>query len=58
MDFSCGESCMTLWICSWCHNYYCDDTCCPYRLEGKPSYWSEKDYEKSCWDLENASKYD
>ena len=50
MDFSCGKGCISEWYCSWCHNKYCDDTCCPYRLEGKPTYWSEKDVYKPWWD--------
>ena len=50
MDFSCGKGCMTQWGCSWCHNNYCDDTCDPYRLVGKPIYWSENDVYKPWWD--------
>ena len=50
MDFTCGNGCMSQWCCSWCYNYYCDDTCAPYILEGKPTYWSEKDVYKSWWD--------
>ena len=49
MDFSCSKGCMTQWGCSWCYNYYCDDTCAPYRLEGKPKYWSENDVDKKWW---------
>lgn len=51
MDFSCDKSCMTQWICSWCRNNYCDDTCCPYRLEGKPKYWSEKNVCEIYWKM-------
>jgi len=36
MDNSCGN-CMSVWGCSWCKNIFCDDVCCPYRLEGKPT---------------------
>ena len=39
MDFSCGK-CFYCWNCSWCKNQYCDDVCSPYRLEGKPKYWT------------------
>ena len=49
MDFSCSKDCITQWVCSWCKNYYCDDTCVPYRLEGKPKYWSENDVDKKWW---------
>lgn len=55
MDFSCGEGCMSQWGCSWCHNNFCDDICSPYRLRGKPKYWSEhencknSDYFKNYW---------
>ena len=48
MDFSCGE-CFEIWNCSWCNNQYCDDICCPYKLEGKPIYWNKNDVDKNWW---------
>ena len=37
MNYACNE-CMYSWICSWCKNTYCDDTCSPYILEGKVAF--------------------
>ena len=51
MDFRCNKNCMLQWICSWCNNFYCDDTCCPYRLKGKPKYLSEKDVAQLYWNI-------
>ena len=50
MDYSCGKGCMSQWICNWCHNNYCDDIYNPYRLEGKPTYWTENDVYIPWWD--------
>ena len=41
MDLTCGQGCMSQWRCSWCKNLYCDDISYPYRMKGKPTYWSE-----------------
>ena len=48
MDLTCGKGCMSQWYCSWCKNVYCDDTECPYRMTGKPTYWSEHEQCKNC----------
>ena len=42
MDFSC-KNCFHIWVCSWCKNRWCDDTCMPFFFEGKPTYWDPKD---------------
>ena len=51
MDFRCNKNCMLQWICSQCNNFYCDDACCPYSLEEKPKYLSEKDVAQSYWNI-------
>jgi len=37
--FECKE-CYGMWGCSWCGHGFCDDIMSPYKLEGKPQFWS------------------
>jgi len=37
--FECKE-CYGMWGCSWCGHGFCDDIMSPYKLEGKPKFWS------------------
>jgi len=37
--FECKE-CYHMWGCSWCGHGFCDDIMSPYKLEGKPQFWS------------------
>jgi len=41
-DFKCNE-CFEMWTCAWCYYGFCDDIMSPYKLEGKPKFWSIND---------------
>ena len=40
--FEC-KGCHDIWGCSWCGHGFCDDIMSPYKLEGKPQFWSIND---------------
>ena len=41
-DFKCNN-CFNMWKCAWCYHGFCDDIMSPYKLEGKPQFWSIND---------------
>jgi hypothetical protein len=47
-DFKCNE-CYEMWGCSWCGHGFCDDIMSPYKLEGKPQFWSINDVDPEYW---------
>ena len=47
-DFKCNE-CFEMWTCSWCYCGFCDDIIGPYKLEGKPQFWSVNDVDAEYW---------
>jgi len=46
--FECKE-CYNMWTCSWCYHGFCDDIMSPYKLEGKPQFWSINDVDPEYW---------
>jgi hypothetical protein len=47
-DFKCNE-CFQMWTCAWCYHGFCDDIMSPYKLEGKPKFWSINDVNPEYW---------
>jgi hypothetical protein len=46
--FEC-KACYDMWGCSWCGHGFCDDIMSPYKLEGKPQFWSINDVNPEYW---------
>ena len=38
-----------MWKCAWCYHGFCDDIMSPYKLEGKPQFWSINDVDPEWW---------
>ena len=47
-DFKCNN-CFNMWKCAWCYHGFCDDIMSPYKLEGKPQFWSINDVDPEWW---------
>lgn len=47
-DFKCNE-CFEMWTCAWCYHGFCNDIMSPYKLEGKPQFWSINDVNPEYW---------
>jgi len=54
-DFKCNE-CFEMWTCAWCYHGFCDDIMSPYKLEGKPQFWSINDVDPEYWKLKTEKE--